>query len=402
MVRKADPKNSLWIVGNVRVTNPAPGRKGYRILWSEDGRQRERSAPNFERAKQIAIEEMTRMEAGGAVARGKEVAFGSLVLDHLRVKRSRWAPDWYAYKERIARLHVLPAVGALGHTQITLARLQRVLDELQTVDGRAVSWSHLDHVRKLLVASVKRGVALGLWEPHTHPAIGLHTPNVAGDDEDGAPDLTLIPTDHQVELLIKLAGDLHPKYGLMAAVAAYTGVRWGELLALTVDDFDFDNAQVKVGRNCQESADGYRFVPIHRKKGGPKPRLVYADPVIEDVAEWVAELPADEPVGDRIHGKTPPRRLFYTKTGNPISRSNHRVRFNKLYEQVPGWPEGATWHYLRHYAITRFLNMGIEPRFVSEMAGHGRNPSTTWNWYLGLDESAVSRNQEIYRGAMKR
>lgn len=394
MARRIDPRNSDWVVGPIRVV--ARGNH-YRVLWTEGGKQRERTAGRFEDAKAIAVKEMNRLELDGPHA-GQRVPFGALIQDVIEAGKGRWAPDWIGFHERMARLHVLPELGAVWHDQITVKRLQNFLDGLQKTGGEPYSYSYVNHCRRLVARAVSRGVELGLYEPHSHPARGLVTRTAATDHDDGSPNLEAIPTDDQVQQLIKLLADLRPMYGVMAKVAAYTGVRWGELMGLTRYDYDPERRVLTVRRNCQESRDGYRFRKVSKHKGGPKPREIIADEVADVLEEWIEGLDGEPPVGHRIIGAVPDGRLFYAKTGNPIANTNNSFRMRKIVQEIPGWPEGASWHTLRHYAITRWLNMGFEPRFTSQMAGHGRNPVTTWNWYLGVDSGAIERHQKLLRG----
>ena len=59
VARPRDPANSLYQAGPVRVVNRKP--RGYRILWTEGNRQRERGANTLERTKQIAHDEAARL-----------------------------------------------------------------------------------------------------------------------------------------------------------------------------------------------------------------------------------------------------------------------------------------------------------------------------------------------------
>ncbi len=95
------------------------------------------------------------------------------------------------------------------------------------------------------------GIQRGVWDASRNPLVGVTIPRSQRTAEDGRPDLSMIPTDDQViGLIIRMASD-RPVYGVMAATAAFTGVRWGELLAITVDSVRLDIGRLRVTHNCQ-------------------------------------------------------------------------------------------------------------------------------------------------------
>src|SRR5690606_20872121 len=106
--------------------------------------------------------------------------------------------------------------------------------------------------------AVDEGIQRGVWDVSRHPLVQVNVPPSNSSAADGRPDLRVVPTDDQVsEVIIRLAST-RPVYGVMAAVAAYTGVRWGELGALTVGAADLGRRRLSVTHNCVES-DAGRF-----------------------------------------------------------------------------------------------------------------------------------------------
>lgn len=104
----------------------------------------------------------------------------------------------------------------------------------------------LKHTRNVIKMAVDEGIQRGVWEISRHPLVGVIVPPSHAASDDGRPDLGMIPTDHQVtELIIRMAST-RPVYGAMAATAAYTGVRWGELQALTTASVDLSSRRLRV------------------------------------------------------------------------------------------------------------------------------------------------------------
>ncbi len=68
-----------------------------------------------------------------------------------------------------------------------------------------------------------------------------------------------VPTPAQVSALIKAAEDRDPVLGTAVALAALTGARRGELVALRWSDIDLANGSVKIARSLTV-AQGERHV----------------------------------------------------------------------------------------------------------------------------------------------
>lgn len=401
MPRGPKPTKALFIVGRVRVVRGKNGH-GFRVLWYEGKRQRERTATTFEEAKLIAREEDARLDGlEGSGTLSPETPFGALVLHAVDPRRHQWSENWAARMLRYANLHVRQRIGQIPCSRLDKADIVGVLEAM--VDG-GYSRHTIDKVRKVMARAVEEGVRRGVWEPGRHPMVGIRTPNGGGD---GRPDLRLIPTLEQVEELIELMRGAKPAqygalYAAMTEVAAFTGVRWGELLALRRDVVDLENARLTVDLTCVEDDRGRFQFQAPSKTGAARtrvpPRVVLLETrLVETLGAWIEHLP-HRPRGPHVDSDYPEGLLFTARNGNPIRRSAWNKVFWRYASQVTaggGWPEGATWHYLRHFCATRWINpepagLGIEVPTVSKMLGHA-NVSTTYEWYVDTDAEALER-----------
>lgn len=105
---------------------------------------------------------------------------------------------------------------------------------------------------------------------------------------------------------------------------------------------------------------------------------------------WIGDLSDDRRPGPHIDRPSPGKTLFTTDNGNPFCRLAHSKVFRRHTARVQGWPVGATWHYRRHYAATRWIRLGVEVPTVSMMLGH-RQISTTYDWYVDVVADALHR-----------
>lgn len=388
-------------------------RTGFRILWTEAGRQRERTATTEDDARRRAMEEAARLEDAGHTASGGVVSFGALVSAATRPEEHSWTVEWAQRVERIAGAYIVNT--PLGQQPARDVRRRDIVAHLQALYDAGHSPHFVKKVEQLIKAGVRKGVERGVWQAGSTPIDGYRRP--AAVEQDGRPDLDLVPTDGQVEALIRSMDADRPVYGAMARVAAYTGVRWGELLALRLDSVDFDARTLRVNLNCVEGDDG-RFVfrrPLKATRREQQDRTVVLEwETVGDPLQRFVDEHFDDglPAGPAVDGHQPAGLLFRTSTGNPFRRSAFGKVFDRHRRRVAaavGWPgidrhhpddrerdahRVATWHYLRHYAATRWLRLGVELPTVSRMLGHSQ-VSTTLDWYVSTDEQALARTQRV-------
>ncbi|CAN5838123.1 hypothetical protein BH23ACT5_BH23ACT5_14740 [soil metagenome] len=357
------------------------------MLWTEGKRQRERRATTLARAKEVAQEEAARLWTEGEEPAGARTPFGALVSVATDPRYRSWTDEWASRVDAIARIHIMPSLGAIPASQVTRQHVAALLHEMADA-----GYSHhfIKHTRNVFKLAVDEGIQRGMWEASRHPLVQVTVPPSHTGSDDGRPDLTMVPTDNQVNELIVRMATTRPVYGVMAATAAYTGIRWGELLALTVASVDLTRSRLRITQNCVESNSGrFSFRPPAKRKA--RTREVVIEAHLADVlAVWIAELSDDWQPGPHIDGPSPGRALFSTENGNPFRRSAHSKVFWRHADRVPGWPPDATWHYLRHYAATRWIRLRVEVPTVSTMLGHSQI-STTYDWYVDVDADALHR-----------
>ena len=362
-------------------------------MWTEGKRQHERGATTLERAKEIAHEEAARLWTQGERPVSTGTPFAALVSAATDPRHRTWTDEWALRVERIARIHIIPALGQMPASQLSR---QPIAELFANMAAAGYSYQFLRHTRNIIKLAVDEGIQRGVWEGSRNPLVGVSVPRPRTGPEDGRPDQTMIPTDIQVgEFIMRMASD-RPVYGVMAAVAAYTGLRWGELLAMTIDSVDLATKRLRVTHTCVESDQG-RFRFRTPGKRNARTREVILEDLTEDVLRvWIKELDKGWAPGSHIEGDFPGRLIFCARSGNPFRRSAYGKVFWRHAHRVAGWPVNATWHYLRHYAATRWIRLGVEVPTVSAMLGH-RQISTTYDWYVNVDAQALERAAKTLR-----
>jgi integrase len=153
----------------------------------------------------------------------------------------------------------------------------------------------------------------------------------------------------------KLAGEIDPRYRAMVVVGCYTGLRLGELTALTAGDVDLGRRRLTVSRNTVEveghlshgqvkTAAGRRVVPLSAVA------LEALTPLVEGAGH-------------------PDDLLFTAPDGGYLRAAGWRSRFWRPAVKAAGL-EGLTPHDMRHTAISIWLAAGTDPKAVAVWAGH--------------------------------
>jgi integrase len=196
-------------------------------------------------------------------------------------------------------------------------------------------------------------------------------------------------------------GDLHE---LMANAAAYTGLRQGELFALTAAQITPGTRVITVDRKIVEVAGKlYLEAPKGRKRRSTiyPARTPAGYPLADAIAARIGQACAEQDTGVNPLGL-----MFPSPRGGYWRSSNFDRRVLAPAYQGAGWrdPGGNgtwtrtrtwtwtwTWHSLRHVFCTTALSCWhLEPADVSCMAGHA-NIRVTLDMYVGTTAGVLDR-----------
>ena len=205
-----------------------------------------------------------------------------------------------------------------------------------------------------------------------------------------------IPADADVAGLGRaLAAGRHgDRDELMAATAAYSGLRWGELTALTITQVDVGARVIAVDRKVVEVA-GHLYIeaPKNRKRRRTiYPRITPAGyPLAERLAARLEQARAEQAAGINPLGL-----IFPSPTGKHWRTSNYYRQVLKAAYLVAGWRDYCgngewTWHSLRHvFCTTALFTWKLDATDVSRMAGHA-NYRITLDMYVGTTAGVLDR-----------
>ncbi len=266
----------------------------------------------------------------------------------------------FANYERAVRLDLVPFFGQTPIAAITRARV-KALVSAKLAEGKAPGT-----VRNMLVPLREMlGHAADDGTLPANPAARVRVPQV------GTSRRILPPTSEQVATLLTHA---RPDAREAIIVAAATGLRRGELFAVTWADVDFDARTIRVhssnfGAVVEEtvkSEAGERYVPLFESA-----RIVLAERKL------------------RTRFDRPEDFVFGTSVGTPTDPGNFVRREFKTALVRAGLEAGFRWHDLRHFAVSALIAEGADIKLLQAIAGHA-SAAMTLDTYGHLMTARVS------------
>jgi integrase len=285
------------------------------------------------------LAELLRLRDHRAPAGGHTLTLGKYLQRWLDDVRPHLAPATWRKHESIVRVHLGPRLGHIRVSELSIADCRATFGRL------GVGPQSVAHVR----ATLRRSLADAQRE-------GLVTRNVAALAEpprmNKAERLTLDAT--QVRALIDGTREdpLHPLWVL----AATSGMRLAEMLALTWEDVDLPNARLTVDAT------------LHRIDGQwqrRSPKTIKSRRTVTLTPVAVAAL--------RTIWR-PSGLVFVTARGMPIHGSNLPKVLHAHTDRL-GLPR-VTIHDLRHSAATILYASGADIESIADMLGHSTSRVT--------------------------
>jgi integrase len=347
----------------------------------EYGQERERCRSKLLAAKELADTTAGQLALNSDGAVSDATAFGALADAWIAMYSPDWSKGHTANMESILDTHFLPTLANLPCHRVGHKELSKVIREMAK-DGYSHDWigQSVGMLRRLC----KWGISKGVWPAAANPAEHLKVPQISRFIPK-----TMIPTidhiDQLQDLIVRTARteDQKLRRDWLIVAARGTGIRWGELQVLDLNDVDLDKGIVSITKAWHE-----KELPADRL-GPPKSRHSVRDVPIPD---------EDMDLWEQIIEATPEGEYFaQTLKGCVWTNSNFNNKvMHPAKAKVEGWPPGAGFHFLRHYALTNMLDCGIPIGDVSRIAGH-HSTSFTYDRYVGPKVDYASSARSLLR-----
>lgn len=338
-----------------RVRKLPSGR--YQARYLDPRNNKDTPAPSTFATKSEATRWLATVEAD--LSRGE-------LLDQRQAKRSfsDWSQEWldglqvkastYQQYESSLRVHVLPEfghrwIGSISHTECA--------SFIVGLEAKGHGPSVIANARKVLrlvFALAERSDAI-----RRNPAAGLQVKRGAKDE------MTFL-TPGEVERLARAIESpprparhqerTYPEYALIVRLAAWTGLRAGEICALRVGRVNPLLGRIEVAESADDRTGQVLFGPpkTYQRRSVPVPRTLALE-----LSAHLATRPS-----------SPDALVFTAPEGGPLCHRNfYRRHFRPAVERSVV-PASMRFHDLRHTAAALMVAEGAHALAIKERLGH--------------------------------
>jgi integrase len=260
---------------------------------------------------------------------------------------------------------VMAALGDRPAAQITPAEVEALL---RTVAATGVSARSVNRAREIVCAAFNYGMKPTTYSLPTNPALGTDRRRVP------EPGVLLFYSPEEIEAIARSleAGFHRPAVTTRGElelfddrrdceavrVAAYAGIRLGELLALRWRDVDWTGSALTISRSLSSGVEG-------TTKSGHVRRVPMAD-------QAAAAL---ERLSHRQDFVSPDDYVFCNALGRPLDGSALRRRYKNARDAAGLRP--LRWHDLRHTFGSLLVASGVDLVSIKDAMGHSQLTTTS-------------------------
>ena len=289
------------------------------------------------------------------------------------MKYQNWLDEWLNHyvktsnKQRTyerycqtAKVHIIPHLGEYELDELQPIILQRFISELlangNKRTGKCLSPNFVKSVISVLQNSLKTAHVLELIPEYT--ADRIKRPKIIEKQVE----CFSITEQKKIEQCI-LESNKPKLKGIILCL--YTGLRIGELLALTWKDIDFSKGMLSVTKTCHDgNANGkHCLITDTPKTENSRRDIPLSKPIIALLRELKKSCKSNYVVENR---------------GSAVFVRSYQRTFELLLKRL-GIPHKG-FHALRHTFATRAIECGCDIKSLSEILGH-KNATITLNRY---------------------
>lgn len=296
-----------------------------------------------------------------------DIKFSSLWELYLEDMKPRLRENTVQSKKFLVEKHILPFFGNLKTNEITTAHVRKWQSELMD-PGKDLAPTYQRTINNQLSAILN-------WAVRYYGLPGNPCRAAGSIGKKNADEMNFW-TQEEFEQFLACVKRPSARAGF--SLLFWTGMRIGELLALTLSDFDFEKKTVSITKSFQQ-IEGREVITEPKTQ---KSRRVVALP--EKLCEIVQDY-----VG-RLYDYSPCERLF------PFTKSYYSAQMRKACAE--SGVKKIRLHDLRHSHASMLIAMGVPIKLVSERLGHEDIETTLRTYghlYPNAHEDTANRLNEL-------
>ena len=276
------------------------------------------------------------------------------------IKPSSKDKTYWNYKS-ISKTHIINRFGQCELNEITPMKVQEYINDLMSkgnkITNRGLSINTINLIITILQSSIKTAYLSN--ELKAYNLSNIRRPHI----EERNVNCFSLEEQKNIEYFV-----LHSKKKKMLGIiiCLYTGLRIGELLALTWDDIDLEKRLISVTKTCHDGKNQlgeYQRI-INSPKTFSSRRTIPFPKQLLIVFETLKELSS---------------KYVISNNKENISIRSYQRSFTLLLKRIGIKHKG--FHSLRHTFATRSIEYGMDVKTLSEILGH-KNAAITLNRYV--------------------
>lgn len=375
---------------------------GKGITQRKDGSYHARFTNRFDKRQSVYGKTLKEVKNNLAMAMSEDISKKNVVQPGTTV--DQWYEKWMRiYKKPVVRANTVrqyqyvyehnirPYIGNIKLADVTKLRVTDVMNQLK---AKGYAWESLNKVKVLLTDMFDRAIEDEFAV--RNPAKGARNPRNKPQKQ-----VKALSREDQLDFFQCSNGTF---YDNLFRTAVSTGLRPGELFALTENDIDFENMEIHVTKTLlyqKLEGDTCKTFHIDDPKTYTSRRTVPINKYCEEALKKQILLHKLVCNNSPYRGKLEfPDLIFCTKFGTPLNSVLHSSAIEKIVNEINlmrdplDLMEKFSGHCFRHTFATRCFEAGIQPKTVQTYLGHA-SLQMTMDLYTSVMEQKKTEDMKL-------
>ena len=294
----------------------------------------------------------------------KEKTFNEILemwMDNNRIRYKRATENKYQY---LIETHILPELGSLKISELTATQINSYLQkkmECGRLDGKGgLSPSYIRTIMLIIKSAITFAANEQLCSPLKSPILKPAIPKN---------EISILNVEQQKKLESHIIQNIDcTKIGIL--ISLHTGLRCGEVCALSWNDIDFVNNIIHVRHTVARVQNkGNKDASTILVLDNPKTEASMRDiPISSTLLPYLLQMK------EKSNSN-----FVVSDTENFLSTRTYDYRYHRVLKQCHLEP--VNYHALRHTFATRCIENGVDVKSLSEILGHS-TVGITLNTYV--------------------